>query len=142
MPSLPRNIKLDRSSLCFVIPLKGGKTFLATSYGSHQIWKIHSETGAMSVYAGTEEEGYSDGLSQYSSFSYPCGLALMQDGCVVVADCWNHSLSIAHGRSKWELQKELRRYAMMRTLDHLHRQVERSGELERQLCSIINKSRS
>ena len=56
MPSLPHNIKIDRSLKC-VIPLYDGKTFLATSYGSHKIWKINSETGAMSVYAGAVEEG-------------------------------------------------------------------------------------
>jgi hypothetical protein len=77
-----------------VIPLQDGKTFLATALDSHQIWKINSETGAMSVYAGTVEGGYRDGLSQYASFNDPQGLALMQDGCVVVADCRNHSLRL------------------------------------------------
>ena len=91
MEILPQSIKLDHSLYC-VIPLQDGKTFLATS--GHQIWKINSETGAMSVHAGKEEGGYRDGLSQYASFNDPSGLALMQDGCVVVADCCNHSLRL------------------------------------------------
>ncbi len=75
MPSIPSNIELDRN-LSFVIPLQDGKTFLGTSTSIHsnQIWKINSETGAMSVYAGTDECGYRDGLSQYASFYYPSGV--------------------------------------------------------------------
>ena len=93
MSSLSQNIKLDRSLYC-VIPLQDGKTFLATMRASQQIWKINPETGSISVYAGTKEGGSRDGLSQYASFSHPMGLALMQDGCVVVADSWNHSLRL------------------------------------------------
>jgi len=46
--------------------------------------------GEVTVVAGNGHWAFKDGSSAEASFHCPRGLALDQQGRVLVADCWNH----------------------------------------------------
>ena len=84
-----KRLKTQQQIGC-ILPLPDGVHALATSNGSHQIWKVNIETGEMKLFCGMEKRGKDDGQPHKASFDTPCGLALKANGAVLVADCFNN----------------------------------------------------
>ena len=60
----------------------------------NQIFKLDKESGVVTVYAGTVEEGDDDGPALQASFHDPVDLALLSDGSVIVADRMNNLIRL------------------------------------------------
>ncbi len=59
--------------------------------GKHQILRLES-TGALTVFAGSGQSGFSDGRGQQAQFWGPQGLAFDKAGNLYVADAQNHAI--------------------------------------------------
>ena len=66
-----------------------GAIIVADSY-NHRIRKIDSN-GEVSTIAGSTE-GYADGIGENAQFDTPMGVAIDNDGAVIVADSFNHRI--------------------------------------------------
>ncbi|MET9130668.1 NHL domain-containing thioredoxin family protein [Streptomyces antibioticus] len=73
------------------VVLPGG-TFLVSDTTRHQLVELEPDGETVVRRIGSGERGFADGPAGVASFSEPQGLALLDDGSVVVADTVNHAL--------------------------------------------------
>ena len=57
--------------------------------GNDTIRKVTSER-LVTTFAGSGKDGSADGQGIAASFNEPLGLAIDNEGCLFVADAWNH----------------------------------------------------
>ena len=69
---------------------KDGNVYVADTYND-RIRKISTDNQVTTV-AGAGTPGYADGASHNAMFDTPCGIAVMNDGSLVVADTGNNRL--------------------------------------------------
>ncbi|MEU6094390.1 NHL domain-containing thioredoxin family protein [Streptomyces sp. NPDC047079] len=67
-------------------------TFLVSDTTRHQLVELAADGETVVRRIGSGVRGFSDGPAEAASFSEPQGLALLDDGAVVVADTVNHAL--------------------------------------------------
>ncbi|MGY5047451.1 thioredoxin-like domain-containing protein [Streptomyces sp. 900105755] len=67
-------------------------TFLVSDTTRHQLVELAEDAETVLRRIGSGTRGFSDGTAADASFSEPQGLALLDDGSVVVADTVNHAL--------------------------------------------------
>lgn len=81
---------------------KNGRLFVADS-GNHVIRVINLNAGTVATYAGVKasddqeqsiSSGYKDGPGSQALFNAPKGLALTDDGFLLVADSWNQAIRV------------------------------------------------
>jgi DNA-binding beta-propeller fold protein YncE len=65
---------------------------LVADYGNNRIRMLSADLQQVSTVAGDGEEGHRDGAAAQAQFDSLIGLALLPDGCVLVADCGNHRI--------------------------------------------------
>jgi hypothetical protein len=68
-----------------------GGDIIVSDRGRNTIFKI-SFSGYVSVLAGSQEKGFSDGIRSQAKFNYPNGLAIDKNGNIYVADTGNHCI--------------------------------------------------
>ncbi|MFI8952225.1 NHL domain-containing thioredoxin family protein [Streptomyces sp. NPDC053750] len=73
------------------VPLPSG-TFLVSDTTRHQLVELAEDGESLVRRIGSGRRGFADGPAESASFSEPQGLALLDDGSVVVADTVNHAL--------------------------------------------------
>ncbi|MEV0480430.1 thioredoxin-like domain-containing protein [Streptomyces sp. NPDC050508] len=73
------------------IALPGG-TFLVSDTTRHQLVELAADGEGVVRRIGSGARGFGDGTADSASFNEPQGLALLDDGSVVVADTVNHAL--------------------------------------------------
>ncbi|CAL9511623.1 Thiol-disulfide oxidoreductase ResA [Streptomyces sp. enrichment culture] len=73
------------------VPLPGG-TFLVSDTTRHQLVELAADGESVLRRIGSGARGLADGSAATAAFSEPQGLALLDDGSVVVADTVNHAL--------------------------------------------------
>ncbi|MFB7779804.1 thioredoxin-like domain-containing protein [Streptomyces bauhiniae] len=66
--------------------------FLVSDTTRHQLVELAEDGETVVRRIGTGERGFADGSAEQASFNEPQGLALLDDGSVVVADTVNHAL--------------------------------------------------
>ncbi|MFF7967336.1 thioredoxin-like domain-containing protein [Streptomyces sp. NPDC007903] len=66
--------------------------FLVSDTTRHQLVELAEDGESVVRRIGTGERGFADGSAEQASFNEPQGLALLEDGSVVVADTVNHAL--------------------------------------------------
>ncbi|MFF0715737.1 thioredoxin-like domain-containing protein [Streptomyces bauhiniae] len=66
--------------------------FLVSDTTRHQLVELAEDGESVVRRIGTGERGFTDGSAEQASFNEPQGLALLDDGSVVVADTVNHAL--------------------------------------------------
>ncbi|MET7610831.1 thioredoxin-like domain-containing protein [Streptomyces seoulensis] len=66
--------------------------FLVSDTTRHQLVELAEDGESVVRRTGTGERGFTDGSADAASFNEPQGLALLDDGSVVVADTVNHAL--------------------------------------------------
>lgn len=68
-------------------------SLLVTSVYPGRVWRVERETGLLSVFAGSGEEGdHLDSSAPATQLSQPQGLAELPDGSVLIADTGNHRI--------------------------------------------------
>ncbi|MFF7385591.1 thioredoxin-like domain-containing protein [Streptomyces griseoluteus] len=67
-------------------------TFLVSDTTRHQLVELAEDGESVLRRIGTGARGFTDGPAEQASFNEPQGLALLDDGSVVVADTVNHAL--------------------------------------------------
>ncbi|AXL87287.1 alkyl hydroperoxide reductase [Streptomyces sp. CB09001] len=67
-------------------------TLLVSDTTRHQLVELAQDGESVVRRVGSGERGFADGAAANASFSEPQGLALLDDGSVVVADTVNHAL--------------------------------------------------
>ncbi|MFD9936138.1 thioredoxin-like domain-containing protein [Streptomyces massasporeus] len=67
-------------------------TFLVSDTTRHQLVELAEDGESVVRRIGSGERGFTDGTGATAAFSEPQGLALLDDGSVVVADTVNHAL--------------------------------------------------
>ncbi|MFD5912401.1 thioredoxin-like domain-containing protein [Streptomyces massasporeus] len=67
-------------------------TFLVSDTTRHQLVELAEDGESVVRRIGSGERGFTDGTGDTATFSEPQGLALLDDGAVVVADTVNHAL--------------------------------------------------
>ncbi|MFF7377647.1 thioredoxin-like domain-containing protein [Streptomyces massasporeus] len=67
-------------------------TFLVSDTTRHQLVELAEDGESVVRRIGSGERGFTDGTGDTAAFSEPQGLALLDDGSVVVADTVNHAL--------------------------------------------------
>jgi hypothetical protein len=65
--------------------------YLMTDFGNHAVWVLTSG-GAVSTLAGNGSQGFVDGKGIQARFDGPTGLALDEDGSLLVADWGNNAI--------------------------------------------------
>jgi hypothetical protein len=73
------------------IVLTKSRNYVVADCGNHSI-KIVDIAGTVKTLAGNGEEGFADGKGIAARFNKPFGLALDQDGSILVADMGNHAV--------------------------------------------------
>eukprot|EP00736_Rhodelphis_marinus_P012697 Rmarinus@m.21921 len=73
-----------------VVGDKNGWIFISDK-DNHRIFQI-SPDGELSLLAGSGKQGYSDGVGEKASFSWPSGLAMNEDGDIYVSDSCNNRI--------------------------------------------------
>jgi len=73
--------------ICFSERLES--LFIA-DYGNHNIRKLDVKSGELSTVAGGKDRGFRDGEGKNAVFNSPTGIALAEDGSLLVADNGNH----------------------------------------------------
>ncbi|MGW7509329.1 thioredoxin-like domain-containing protein [Streptomyces massasporeus] len=73
------------------LPLPSGN-FLVSDTTRHQLVELAGDGESVVRRVGSGERGFTDGTGDTAAFSEPQGLALLDDGSVVVADTVNHAL--------------------------------------------------
>ncbi|MFD8228475.1 thioredoxin-like domain-containing protein [Streptomyces massasporeus] len=66
--------------------------FLVSDTTRHQVVELAEDGESVVRRVGSGERGFADGTGDTAAFSEPQGLALLEDGSVVVADTVNHAL--------------------------------------------------
>ncbi|MFJ4278317.1 NHL domain-containing thioredoxin family protein [Streptomyces massasporeus] len=66
--------------------------FLVSDTTRHQLVELAEDGESVVRRVGSGERGFTDGTGDTAAFSEPQGLALLEDGSVVVADTVNHAL--------------------------------------------------
>ncbi|WP_405554132.1 thioredoxin-like domain-containing protein [Streptomyces sp. NBC_01171] len=66
--------------------------FLVSDTTRHRLVELAEDGESVVRRFGTGERGFADGSAEQASFNEPQGLALLEDGSVVVADTVNHAL--------------------------------------------------
>ncbi|MFD4538532.1 thioredoxin-like domain-containing protein [Streptomyces bauhiniae] len=66
--------------------------FLVSDTTRHQLVELAEDGESVVRLIGTGERGFADGSAEQASFNEPQGLALLDEGSVVVADTVNHAL--------------------------------------------------
>ncbi|NEB92949.1 thioredoxin-like domain-containing protein [Streptomyces bauhiniae] len=66
--------------------------FLVSDTTRHQLVELAEDGESVVRRIGTGERGFADGSAEQASFNEPQGLALLDEGSVVVADTVNHAL--------------------------------------------------
>ncbi|MBV2356029.1 NHL domain-containing thioredoxin family protein [Streptomyces sp. J2-1] len=74
-----------------VLALPGG-TFLVSDTTRHQLVELAEDAETVVRRIGSGGRGFTDGPAETAAFSEPQGLALLDDGGIVVADTVNHAL--------------------------------------------------
>ncbi|GEC07675.1 hypothetical protein SSP24_53300 [Streptomyces spinoverrucosus] len=69
-----------------------GGTFLVSDTTRHQLVELAEDGESVVRRIGSGARGFADGSAEAASFNEPQGLALLDDGSVVVADTVNHAL--------------------------------------------------
>jgi thiol-disulfide isomerase/thioredoxin len=69
-----------------------GGDFLVSDTTRHQLVRLAPDGEAVVRRYGAGERGFVDGSAEHARFSEPQGLAMLDDGTVVVADTVNHAL--------------------------------------------------
>ncbi|WP_374354564.1 hypothetical protein [Chitinimonas sp.] len=64
-------------------------TVFGSNIYSHRVWKL-SQSGSLTLLAGSATYGFQDGIGSSAKFFSPCGLAVDSGGNVYVADLYNH----------------------------------------------------
>jgi len=67
---------------------------LVADFFSNRLRLLSADLQQVTTVAGDGEEGHRDGAAAQAQFQYPAGLALLPDGCVLVADRGNHRLRL------------------------------------------------
>ena len=65
---------------------------LVTDSDNHRIRMLSADLQQVSTVAGDGRTGHQDGAAAQAQFHFPSGLALLPDGCVLVADQLNHRI--------------------------------------------------
>ncbi|WP_309096796.1 NHL domain-containing thioredoxin family protein [Streptomyces sp.] len=73
------------------VPLPGG-TFLVSDTTRHQLVELAADGESVLRRIGAGTRGFADGAAGTATFNEPQGLAVLDDGSVVVADTVNHAL--------------------------------------------------
>jgi thiol-disulfide isomerase/thioredoxin len=73
------------------VPLPGG-TFLVSDTTRHQLVELAADGESVLRRIGAGTRGFADGTAGTATFNEPQGLAVLDDGSVVVADTVNHAL--------------------------------------------------
>ncbi|GGZ12638.1 thioredoxin-like domain-containing protein [Streptomyces poonensis] len=73
------------------LALPGG-SFLVSDTTRHQLVELDADGETVLRRIGSGTRGFADGTAESAGFSEPQGLALLDDGAVVVADTVNHAL--------------------------------------------------
>ncbi|MEV7997114.1 NHL domain-containing thioredoxin family protein [Streptomyces sp. NPDC086077] len=73
-----------------------GGTFLVSDTTRHQLVELAQDGESVVRRIGSGARGFADGPADAASFNEPQGLALLDDGSVVVADTVNHALRRLH----------------------------------------------
>jgi WD40 repeat protein len=68
--------------------LPDGRLLVADQF-NHRIRLLSADLQQASSVAGDGERGHQDGAAAQTQFGNPAGLAVLPDGRVLVADCWN-----------------------------------------------------
>jgi thiol-disulfide isomerase/thioredoxin len=73
-----------------------GGTFLVSDTTRHQLVELAADGESVVRRIGSGARGFGDGTAATAAFNEPQGLALLEDGSVVVADTVNHALRRLH----------------------------------------------
>jgi hypothetical protein len=76
----------------------GGRLAIAMA-GTHQLWLLDPDGGALSLLAGTGGEGIADGPPARAALAQPTGLAALPGGAFAFADCESSAVRVADARS-------------------------------------------
>jgi hypothetical protein len=79
------------SGPCGLALLPDGRV-LVSDFGFNGIRMLSADLQQVSTVAGDGEQGHQDGAAAQATFFYPRGMAVLPDGCVLVADGHNHSI--------------------------------------------------
>jgi glucose/arabinose dehydrogenase len=67
---------------------------LVADFNNHRIRMLSADLLQVSTVAGGGERGHQDGAAAQAQFSYPAGLTLLPNGCVLVADRRNNCVRV------------------------------------------------
>jgi len=73
------------------IAVRNDGTIIVADERNHKIRGIDLKGNVFTI-AGKGEEGDEDGPGNEAMFSYPHGIAIRNDGTIIVADSWNHKI--------------------------------------------------
>jgi thiol-disulfide isomerase/thioredoxin len=91
VPPEPRPTSLRFPGKALLLP---GGTFLVSDTTRHQLVELAEDGETVVRRIGTGTRGFADGGPEHAEFNEPQGLALPDDGTVVVADTVNHALRL------------------------------------------------
>ncbi|MEU6279857.1 NHL domain-containing thioredoxin family protein [Streptomyces sp. NPDC047028] len=91
VPPEPRPTSLRFPGKALLLP---GGTFLVSDTTRHQLVEVAEDGETVVRRIGTGARGFTDGGPERAEFNEPQGLALLDDGTVVVADTVNHALRL------------------------------------------------
>ncbi|MXM64983.1 redoxin domain-containing protein [Streptomyces sp. HUCO-GS316] len=89
----PEPTELRFPGKALVLP---GGTFLVSDTNRHQLVELAADGESVVRRIGSGARGFGDGTAATAAFNEPQGLALLEDGSVVVADTVNHALRRLH----------------------------------------------
>jgi len=73
------------------IAVRNDGTIIVSDSLNHKIKGIDLDGNVYTI-AGTGEKGDKDGPANESTFNYPCGIAVKDDGTIIVVDRFNHKI--------------------------------------------------
>ena len=79
--------------LAAMLHLPDGRVLLS-DFGNNRIRVLSADLQQVSTVAGAGGQGHRDGAAAQAQFHYPTGLALLPDGCVLVADFGNNRVRV------------------------------------------------
>ena len=75
-----------------VAVMQNGSVVVSDTY-NHRI-RLVAPDGTATTLAGSGTQGFADGTAMTARFNYPYGVAVMQNGSVVVSDTYNHRIRL------------------------------------------------